>query len=135
MSFGVPILVLGDPAQLPPISGGGFFTDGAPDVMLTEVHRQAKDNPIVWLSMEVREGHSLAPGRYGDTAVVRRAELDPDRVMTADQMLVGRNATRRAFNTRMRERLGHAASRRDATGPYAQSHRPPRMLHRWPRTP
>ena len=25
MSFGVPVLVLGDPAQLPPISGGGFY--------------------------------------------------------------------------------------------------------------
>ena len=28
LSFGVPVLVLGDPAQLPPIAGGGFFTDG-----------------------------------------------------------------------------------------------------------
>jgi len=27
MSFGVPLLVLGDPAQLPPISGGGFFRE------------------------------------------------------------------------------------------------------------
>ena len=27
MSFGVPLLVLGDPAQLPPVSGGGFFTN------------------------------------------------------------------------------------------------------------
>src|SRR5215468_4518805 len=37
-SFGVPLLVLGDPAQLPPIQGGGFFTDAEPDAMLTEVH-------------------------------------------------------------------------------------------------
>src|SRR5215475_9459117 len=36
MSFGVPLLVLGDPAQLPPIQGGGFFTDAKPDAMLTE---------------------------------------------------------------------------------------------------
>ena len=35
MSFGVPLLVLGDPAQLPPIQGGGFFTDAEPDAMLT----------------------------------------------------------------------------------------------------
>ena len=34
ISFGKPILVLGDPFQLPPVKGGGFFTDGAPDVML-----------------------------------------------------------------------------------------------------
>ena len=41
LSFGVPVLVLGDPAQLPPIQGGGFFTEAEPDAMLTEVHRQA----------------------------------------------------------------------------------------------
>ncbi len=52
MSFGVPLLVLGDPAQLPPIQGGGFFTDAEPDAMLTEVHRQAQDDPIVRLSMD-----------------------------------------------------------------------------------
>src|SRR5215831_18514137 len=62
MSFGVPLLVLGDPAQLPPIQGGGFFTDAKPDAMLTEVHRQARDNPIVRLSMDVREGKRLTPG-------------------------------------------------------------------------
>jgi exodeoxyribonuclease-5 len=38
MSFECPLLVLGDPAQLPPIQGGGFFTDCEPDAMLTEVH-------------------------------------------------------------------------------------------------
>jgi cell division transport system ATP-binding protein len=49
LSFGKPVLVLGDPAQLPPVKGGGFFTDAEPDVMLTEVHRQAADNPIIRL--------------------------------------------------------------------------------------
>src|ERR1700730_13716734 len=60
MSFGVPVLVLGDPAQLPPIQGGGFFTEAEPNVMLTEVHRQARDNPIIRLSMHVRAGEQLA---------------------------------------------------------------------------
>jgi exodeoxyribonuclease-5 len=111
-SFGVPLLVLGDPAQLPPISGGGFFTDAQPDVMLTEVHRQARDNPIIRLSMDVREGGTIEPGDYdggnGGTRVVTRDDLDPERVITADQVLVGRNNTRRAYNTRMRERRGFA---------------------------
>jgi exodeoxyribonuclease-5 len=108
LSFGVPVLVLGDPAQLPPIQGGGFFTDTEPDAMLTEVHRQAQDDPIIRLSMEIREGRRLAPGEYGATQVVRRDALDPQRVMQADQILVGRNATRRAYNARMRERRGFA---------------------------
>ncbi|MET0907146.1 MAG: ATP-dependent RecD-like DNA helicase [Tardiphaga sp.] len=106
MSFGVPLLVLGDPAQLPPIHGGGFFTDAKPDAMLTEVHRQAQDDPIVRLSMEIRAGNPLTQGQYGETQVVRRDALDPQRVLDADQVLVGRNVTRRAYNARLRERRG-----------------------------
>ena len=67
LSFGVPVLVLGDPAQLPPIQGGGFFTEAEPDVMLTEVHRQAEGDPIIRLSMNIRAGEYLEPGRYGET--------------------------------------------------------------------
>src|SRR5215210_5617164 len=106
MSFGVPVLVLGDPAQLPPIQGGGFFTEVEPDAMLTEVHRQAEDNPIIRLSMDIRAGLELEPGRYGETEIVTRDRLDGQRVVDADQVLVGRNATRRAYNMRMRERRG-----------------------------
>jgi exodeoxyribonuclease-5 len=56
--------------------------------------------------MLVREGLRLEPGRYGDSEVVLREDSDPDRVQEADQILVGRNNTRRAYNTRLRERLG-----------------------------
>lgn len=104
MSFGCPLLVLGDPAQLPPIQGAGFFTNAEPDAMLTEVHRQAQDDPIVRLSMDVREGRAIQPGQYGESEVIHRSELDPNRVMEADQVLVGRNNTRRAYNMRIREK-------------------------------
>jgi exodeoxyribonuclease-5 len=110
LSFGVPVLVLGDPAQLPPVqtgaNAGGFFTEAEPDAMLTEVHRQAQDDPIVRLSMRVREGERLEPGDYGETQVVRRDALDPARVINADQVLVGRNVTRRSYNMRMRQHRG-----------------------------
>src|ERR1041384_1857908 len=106
MSFGVPLLVPGDPAQLPPIQGGGFFTEAEPDAMLTEVHRQAQDDPIVRLSMDIRAGEHIEPGRYGETEGLRQRDLDPQRVREADQVLVGRNATRRSYNARMRERRG-----------------------------
>ena len=129
MSFGVPVLVLGDPAQLPPIQGGGYFTEAEPDAMLTEVHRQAFDNPIVRLSMQVRAGERPKPGDYGDTQVVRRDGLDPQRVLDAEQVLVGRNATRRAYNIRMRERRGfagaHADRGRQAGLPAQQSQKGP----------
>ena len=107
LSFGQPVLVLGDPAQLPPVKGGGFFTEGEPDVMLTEVHRQAKDNPIIHLSMQVREGGRLEPGLYGESRIIRRREIDAAAVMEADQVLVGLNKTRRLYNTRLRELNGY----------------------------
>ncbi len=110
MSFGVPVLVLGDPAQLPPVKGGGFFTEQEPDVMLTEVHRQARDNPIIRMSMDIRGGERLSLGEYGSSRVMQRGALGKDDmanlVLAADQVLVGRNKTRRDFNLRMRELMG-----------------------------
>lgn len=106
LSFGTKVLVLGDPAQLPPVRGGGFFTETEPDMMLTEVHRQARDNPIIHLSMDVREGKGLTPGTYGESNVIRRRDIDAARIMTADQVLVGLNKTRRQYNTRIRQLLG-----------------------------
>ena len=106
LSFGKPILVLGDPFQLPPVKGAGFFTDGAPDVMLTQIHRQAQDNPIIRLSEMVRSGGELSVGDYGETRVIPRAAVDPAQVLGADQVLVGTNRTRRAYNQRMRDLKG-----------------------------
>ncbi len=111
LSFGTQVLVLGDTAQLPPVKGGGFFTDAEPDAMLTEVHRQAADNPIIRLSMEVRAGRRLSLGTYGESRIIRRADVGSTMVMQADQVLVGTNKTRRAYNGRMRELLGHEGSR------------------------
>ncbi len=110
LSFGKPVLVLGDPGQLPPVKGGGFFTDAAPDVMLTEVHRQAADNPIIKMSMLIREGKRLALGGYGGSQIVERRSINQELVMAADQILVGLNRTRRSYNQRMRELSGRAGA-------------------------
>ena len=106
LSFGKQVLVLGDPAQLPPVKGGGYFTEAEPDIMLTEVHRQAADNPIVHMSMQVREGGRLSRGSYGESRVIARNEIDAMAVTQADQVLVGLNKTRRGYNRRIRELFG-----------------------------
>jgi exodeoxyribonuclease-5 len=106
LSFDKPILVLGDPAQLPPVKGGGFFTEAEPDVMLTQIHRQAEDNPIIRLSRIVRDGGELAVGTYSETRVIRRADIDATAVLAADQVLVGLNKTRRLYNQRIRTLKG-----------------------------
>ncbi len=106
LSFRTPVLVLGDPAQLPPVSGGGFFTEAEPDVMLTEVHRQAADNPIIRMSMTVREGGRLEVGSYGESRIIDRADLDQEDALSADTLLVGRNVTRNSYNARLRTLRG-----------------------------
>jgi exodeoxyribonuclease-5 len=106
LSFGKPVLVLGDPAQLPPVKGGGFFTEAEPDSMLTEVHRQAADDPIIHMSMTVREGGRLSVGDYGDSRVIRREAVNAEMVLAADQILVGLNKTRRLYNGRLRQLIG-----------------------------
>jgi len=109
MSFGTPILVLGDPAQLPPISGGGFFTEAEPDHLLTEIHRQARDNPIIRLALDVREGREFDYGDYGAAQVIGRDAVNQDLVLEADQVLVGTNRTRRRYNQRLRQLKGFEA--------------------------
>ena len=103
LSFGTKVLVLGDPFQLPPVQGAGYFTAHEPDVMLTEIHRQAADNPIIRMSLEIREGGHLDYGRYDDSIVIPKSEVDRDEVTGADQVLVGRNKTRVDYNDRLRE--------------------------------
>lgn len=93
--FGVPVLVLGDPEQLPPIEGGGHYTAAAPDVLLTEVHRQALESPVYRLATQVREG------RGWSTVPVSLAAA-----MEADQILVWKNSTRWNLIHKIRQKLG-----------------------------
>ncbi len=106
LSFGIPVLVLGDPAQLPPVKGGGYFTNHEPDVMLTEVHRQAAENPILRAATAVREGRPIQKGEWGSLRIIGREDVNSGLVQSVDQVLVGTNKTRAAYNERLRELAG-----------------------------
>lgn len=108
-SFGKKILVLGDPAQLPPVGASGFYTKRTPDIMLTEIHRQARESGILRLATLIREGGSLSDFQSSDDCIIVNA-VDRDdlarEAILADQVLVGRNETRRVINKRHRELIG-----------------------------
>ena len=106
LSFGRKVLVLGDPAQLPPVGGEGFFTARKPDWMLTEVHRQAAESPVLRLATTVREGGRLDFGSYGTSLVIRRDQVGQKMVLGVDQVLCGVNRTRRTTNDKIRRLLG-----------------------------
>jgi exodeoxyribonuclease-5 len=116
LSFGIPVLVVGDPVQLPPVNGSGFFMEmeGEPDIMLTEAHRQALENPILRLANEIRAGASLP--RVGYRAGDLRISQDAERT-EFDTILVGRNATRALENRRLRVLNGFCRSNAHKTEP------------------
>jgi exodeoxyribonuclease-5 len=97
LSFGAKILCLGDPAQLPPVDGGGYFINAQPDHLLTEIHRSALDSPVTRLATSVRQsppgdrtlGMNGMDGDSGRTLAVGR-----DQLADFDQVLVGTNKTR-----------------------------------------
>lgn len=111
IQWGRPILVLGDPAQLPPISGqANTLTGPTPDIELTEIHRQALNSPVTQIAHRVRTGEILRPGVWGDSTIIPRRLLTDDQLdqvlLEADQVLVGRNATRIQLNQRIRRARG-----------------------------
>jgi len=104
-SYGVPILVLGDPAQLPPVDGGGYYTEATPDFLLTEIHRQALESPVLELATRVRLS-------TGDRLGLTPADLAPASVraaLKADQVLTWSNKRRWALITAMRKALERPA--------------------------
>lgn len=108
MSHGCRVIAIGDPYQLPPVRGEGYFCDGTqPDAMLDEIHRQAADSPIIAMATAVRSGDSLPIGDYGcGCAVIPRSSDFRDRALESSQIITGRNRTRRACNRRIRELRG-----------------------------
>jgi exodeoxyribonuclease-5 len=103
LAFGKPILVLGDPGQLPPIKGEGAFTKAAPDVMLTEIHRQAGDSAIIRLATMARQGRPIPYGEH-DPHVWKmpRPGVLPEQMLRGGQVICGRNATRVQLNNAMK---------------------------------
>lgn len=111
-SFKIPILVLGDPAQLPPVGGGGFFTGTKdhpvdPESMLTEIHRQASDNPVLQIATACRTRGMPGDGRYGESRICHKTETSKADYADADQIICGTHVTRNKINRHMRAWQGY----------------------------
>ena len=104
MSFGIPIIVLGDLNQLPPVFGKPFFLQN-PDVELHQIMRQAEGNPIIWLSEEILAGNELKIGVYGKSAVIKKSDLTDYHFRNADIILTCTNRLRYNVNNYCREEI------------------------------
>jgi exodeoxyribonuclease-5 len=63
------------------------------------------------LATMAREARPIPAGVYGDSAVIARKDLPIEKAVEFDQIIVGRNETRRAINNRVRAHLGFPAGR------------------------
>lgn len=109
LSFGVPVLAIGDPFQLQPVGDPPGFCNRGADAALTEVHRQAADNPIIWASMQVRAGKPLQLGSHGDgqLRVLTRKQDDVTFDIERDvQILVGTHQKRWQITREIRKLSG-----------------------------
>lgn len=103
-SFKIPIIVLGDLNQLPPVFGKPYFLTN-PDVVLTKIMRQNEGNPIVYLSQQVLAGNQLNLGIYGKSAVLQRSDLTDTMFSKSDIVLTETNRLRWNINNYFREEL------------------------------
>ncbi len=97
LSYGCKVLCLGDPAQLPPVDGAGYFINAPADHLLTDIHRSALNSPVTRLATTIRGSQPGQRdygirGRDGDSGRINRLTVAD--LLSFDQVLVGRNATR-----------------------------------------
>lgn len=104
LSFNIPMIVLGDLNQLPPVFGKPYFLDN-PDTILTQVMRQQEGNPIIWLAHRALEGHPLQLGSYGDSFVISRNDINPFILSKSDIVLTCTNKLRYQVNTLFRTQI------------------------------
>tara|TARA_R110000751_G_C13776422_1_gene480624 strand:+ start:1051 stop:2148 length:1098 start_codon:yes stop_codon:yes gene_type:complete len=105
LKWGCPILAVGDPGQLPPVKGLPFFQED-PDVILQTIHRQAWDSEIIRAATAVRKGEPYH-GFDDDVSFVKKIGGITDELLAdVDQILVGKNETRKSANTYMRKFFG-----------------------------
>lgn len=110
MSYGVPVLFVGDSEQLPPVMSTGFNVMDAYDVHLEEIHRVAEGNPLIQLSREIREtGKFSRSYNVPEIQIINRRELNRSayKAINPDIAIVGTNKTRKLITQLARASRGY----------------------------
>lgn len=115
VSFGIPIIAVGDHGQLPPVMGT-FNLMQDPQVKLTRIHRQEAGDPIIEVSILARETGAIPTKEFSPLVQrVRRQgtawkeSLDKIDWLEDALILCARNSTRASANAYMRKRMGFGA--------------------------
>jgi exodeoxyribonuclease-5 len=114
LSYMVPILAVGDHGQLPPIKGK-FNLMEKPEIVLSEIHRQARDNPIIKVSEFARKTGTVPVGEFNKFVAKYSREDSYAQTLSGELLesynedtliLCGYNSTRTKINQFIRNTLG-----------------------------
>lgn len=111
LSFGIKIIFLGDPGQLPPVNNTNTLMLKEPNIFFEEIVRQSEGSDIIKYADYARnlkaipyllnDGFQVFP--YDYVAQDRSQLLEAYK--WADTIIVGKNATRQKINRELRENL------------------------------
>jgi exodeoxyribonuclease-5 len=110
LSFGLPIIYVGDHGQLPPI-GSAFNLMEKPDIKLETIHRNAGEiarfAEFIRHGGEPRDWKLNRPSIFSQEPIVRFYDWhdQPGEIWAADQIICARNTTRVSLNRAMRRIL------------------------------
>ena len=104
-SRGKKIIVTGDLDQLPPVFGDSGYLVSGTIYKLTEIMRQQRNSPIVYLSQLALQGKPIQRGIYGNCKVVYEKELTDYEIIHSDIMICGKNVTRDMINNNYRHNI------------------------------
>lgn len=113
VSFGVPVVIVGDPFQLPPVKARPFWHDMKPQSVLTHIERQKGPGAGIPLAGEkLRRGGSIS--RNESLTPHDRNSLPDSHWLGTGQIICGTHKTRERLCRYVRNKMGH-------TTPYPQA--------------
>ena len=112
--YGIYVICLGDPFQLPPIDkdSDNHLLD-SPHIFLDQVMRQAMDSEIIRLTLNIREGKDIQNFDGKDVKIYSQSQLNTGMLLWADEIISGTNKTRVEMNNNIRNLLNRDSSPED----------------------
>jgi exodeoxyribonuclease-5 len=109
MSFGIPVIMVGDPFQLPPVKAKPFWHNLKPQTVLTRIERQKGVGAGIPLAGEkLRKGGQIA--RNESLSIHPRNTLADSAWVETDQIICGTHKTRERLCRFVRNKLGHSTA-------------------------
>jgi exodeoxyribonuclease-5 len=106
LSFGLPVVFVGDHGQLPPVGDSDVYLMAEPDHRLETIHRNA--GPIARFAEHLRKGFPARAwnGTGDEVRILSRGAVTDKLLLSADQVIHASNRERVAMNRRVRNLLG-----------------------------